>query len=408
MAFFPKTAKEKKRLAYMILLLCYIGLEIRMGAKYAAQRDSDFRAFRWDTRTLWRLKTGYTGEAFGEKIQTGSSGFRTPRDCGVRKTTDFRIVTLGDSRTYGFGVENEETYSAVLQKELRERGRDVEVINAGTHGFSAVQCRAQLERMLKYKPDTVVFAPGYNDRRYIITRAPDSSRSFAIIARLRSFVGVLSWSNMFFGMLCEIGERKIKKIKENSPPLDEVFPRVPENTFREELLRAVSICQDNDIQLVFLLVYQDPSAFGLVEQAARYYDEGDPEEAIETIQEAFNTIPNRSYTESRYYLGLSYQKIGNEKKARDAFAEHRATGSLFGESVLRSERSYFMIFYDVAKAHSIPVIDGRAAIVGDVTDPIEAEAVFREEFVDECHYTAEGHRRMGVALAERIDGLLVQ
>ena len=48
MAFFPQTSREKRRLVYVLFLLAYIGLEIRLGAKYAAKRDTDFRAFRWD------------------------------------------------------------------------------------------------------------------------------------------------------------------------------------------------------------------------------------------------------------------------------------------------------------------------------------------------------------------------
>lgn len=77
-----------------------------------------------------------------------------------------RIVSLGDSFTMGYEVEVEETFNAVLERELRERGHEVEVINAGVSGFSnAEQCLYLERELLRYEPDIVLLSFFVNDLR---------------------------------------------------------------------------------------------------------------------------------------------------------------------------------------------------------------------------------------------------
>lgn len=400
MAFLPQTPRQKKILLWLVLILAFIAVDIYFGTQYSAQRDTNFRAFRWDTETLWALKSNYEGTAWGVSVHTNSAGFRGGEEYPLQSQHKLRIVTLGDSRAYGFGVKDEETFTHVLQETLRQRGVDAEAINAGVHGFSAVQCRARLRQMLRYKPNAVIIAPGYNDRRYLVIRAVDSDSSLAWIARIRRVVDVLQWSNTLFAFMYEAGKRKLEILKQNPPPLDQVEVRVPEETFRQELVEMADLCRENQIQPVFLRIYQDPGAFALVEKADLFYRQGDYNEAQETIEEAYNTIPDRAYSMSRWVLGRAYQKLGEEEKARKEFANHQPIGSIFGENVLRSEAVYFSIFEKIAKEKNVPLADARQAMVGNGDDPRQAEDAFRTFFSDECHYTAEGNRKMGEALAE--------
>jgi hypothetical protein len=64
------------------------------------------------------------------RLTTNSEGLRAP-EIGPKRRGTTRIIALGDSVTHGWGVEDDETYPARLQALLRERGHDVEVINAG-------------------------------------------------------------------------------------------------------------------------------------------------------------------------------------------------------------------------------------------------------------------------------------
>jgi lysophospholipase L1-like esterase len=76
----------------------------------------------------------------------------------------FRVLALGDSCTFGLGVEDDATWPAQLERALRTQGIDAEVVNAGVPGYSAFQGMRFLEtRGLSLEPDVVVVTFGFND-----------------------------------------------------------------------------------------------------------------------------------------------------------------------------------------------------------------------------------------------------
>jgi len=64
------------------------------------------------------------------RLRTNSQRLRGP-EIGPKQAGTIRIIALGDSVTHGWGVAENESYPAVLQAKLRDRGHTVEVINAG-------------------------------------------------------------------------------------------------------------------------------------------------------------------------------------------------------------------------------------------------------------------------------------
>jgi len=56
-----------------------------------------------------------------------------------------RIVSLGDSAFYGFGVNDHEVFTHHLSSVLRKRGLDIDAINAGVSGYSIAQHRVLLD-----------------------------------------------------------------------------------------------------------------------------------------------------------------------------------------------------------------------------------------------------------------------
>ena len=98
-------------------------------------------------------------------FRINGQGMRAERDYGYEKPEGvIRIVSLGDSFTVGYEVEVEETFSLVLEKELRKLGYNIEVLNTGVSGYSNAEACVYLEReLLKYDPDIVILSFFSND-----------------------------------------------------------------------------------------------------------------------------------------------------------------------------------------------------------------------------------------------------
>jgi acyl-CoA thioesterase-1 len=73
------------------------------------------------------------------------------------------VVFLGDSLTAGMGLDEDEAYPAVIERELREDGTPVRVVNAGVSGDTTAGGLSRLSWLLKQLPDVVVVALGAND-----------------------------------------------------------------------------------------------------------------------------------------------------------------------------------------------------------------------------------------------------
>ncbi len=108
-------------------------------------------AYVWARHPLLRRFNNYV------KTQEYRSGPVAPRKAAGRT----RIVAVGSSSTFGYGVDEDETFSAYLQRRL---GPDVEVINGGVPGSVAERLRFFVEGvLLDLDPDVLIVDLSYND-----------------------------------------------------------------------------------------------------------------------------------------------------------------------------------------------------------------------------------------------------
>jgi hypothetical protein len=109
----------------------------------------------------------------GRKIRPGvfdytfshnSLGLRGSKEYSFEKHTDHRILFLGDSFTYGFGVNDDQTFPYLAEKQLLAKKLSVEVINAGNSG-RGTDYELKFFRVLGYKfhPDLTVLCFLSND-----------------------------------------------------------------------------------------------------------------------------------------------------------------------------------------------------------------------------------------------------
>ena len=105
----------------------------------------------------WELIPGVSSMGnTGATYTSNSKGCRDQEFPLQKSDGTLRILTLGDSFTFGMGVEAEDTYPKQLQQQLRQEGVTAEVINCGVIGHDLWQYRVTLDRRLpEYRPDLV-------------------------------------------------------------------------------------------------------------------------------------------------------------------------------------------------------------------------------------------------------------
>ncbi|GEM_PF-3444175 len=90
------------------------------------------------------------------KVSINSVGIRDD-PIQPKENYDVRILMLGDSFTWGYGVEQNETFSEVVQQQLNHEGVKADVLNAGVTSYSpTLQYLYLREKGIKLKPDVVV------------------------------------------------------------------------------------------------------------------------------------------------------------------------------------------------------------------------------------------------------------
>src|SRR5439155_966301 len=113
-------------------------------------------------------------------IRVNKDGFRGPElDASHSRP---RVIAIGDSTT--FGTIESHTYPHVLERELRKRGLDVEVINAGVEGSSPQNVLYRLDRFKQLRPDVVTVYIGWTPL-FADTRQSAMNRSWARVDTLR-------------------------------------------------------------------------------------------------------------------------------------------------------------------------------------------------------------------------------
>jgi len=112
------------------------------------------------------------------------------------------LVALGDSLTAGYNLPASSAFPNVLEAALRERGHDVNVINAGVSGDTAAGGLARLDWSVPEDADGVIVALGANDMLRGFDPAVTKEAIDAIVSRLKErdmgvlLAGMLAGRNM--------------------------------------------------------------------------------------------------------------------------------------------------------------------------------------------------------------------
>lgn len=112
------------------------------------------------------------------EITVNRLGFRGKEFSPLKKQEGvaYRVFCLGGSDTFGFSVNDEETWPARLEQKLREAFPEqrIEVINAGGPGYTTFHSLYNFHsRILDYEPDMIIVYHSWNDLKYLLYVSPE-------------------------------------------------------------------------------------------------------------------------------------------------------------------------------------------------------------------------------------------
>ena len=121
------------------------------------------RFWKYDSLLGWAHEPGQEGifetPQFRTVVRINENGLRDREHSYERQNDIKRILVLGDSFAWGYGVEESERFSQLLEKSL-----GVEVINAGVSGYSTDQELLWYRNEgIKYETDLVILVFAGND-----------------------------------------------------------------------------------------------------------------------------------------------------------------------------------------------------------------------------------------------------
>lgn len=132
------------------------------GGGEAAFMGGSAGMFRDDPLLKWRV---ISDAVSGMTLNSG--GFRGKEFPNVaKKDGETRILALGDSTTWGMGVQDEYVWTARLEEILQKRRifKNPSIMNAAVPGYTSFQGKLLFETELKkYDPDIIITYFGVND-----------------------------------------------------------------------------------------------------------------------------------------------------------------------------------------------------------------------------------------------------
>jgi lysophospholipase L1-like esterase len=157
----------------MLLLIVLLGVVIflllaEVGARLLLPQWTPGRAeravfWRYDETLGWAHKPNQEGQFvnqdFSVHVKINSAGLRD-NEYTLERTDKKRMLVLGDSFAWGFGVEHAERFDEILD----QRFPDWEIINAGVSGYGTDQQFLYLrDKGIAFKPDVVLLLFYGND-----------------------------------------------------------------------------------------------------------------------------------------------------------------------------------------------------------------------------------------------------
>jgi lysophospholipase L1-like esterase len=390
-----------KRLLKTVLALLLVALALEVMARALSTVPGSGPpepGWRVSSETVgWTRRAGFEGNiSCGVQGRFDHLGFRSVDSAQVADPQGKTIAFLGDSNTYGYCVDTNETFVEVVDR-LLPHG---DAINLGVNGYTSYQgYETLLELGALLEPAIIVASFNFNDRRYVLdASAVDSGEAFRAAARNESREAVRqALRTSFFVRALDVLIRRTGIVASGEPslqPVDvhELQPRVDPEAYRQNLTGIAEWARARGSRVLFLLLGDNPVMTGPIEDGIESIERGDYETAIDQLRIAMRN-PTFTFL-ARIHLARAFALAGMPEEAREV-TRVRPLWSLTGGGPVHLDKTYHDVVRDVAARFEIEVIDA-----GSVLDQTPGD------YIDFGHFDERGHQKVAELLHEPLQRLL--
>ena len=256
-----KRLLQNLALSFAVFLVCAAIVEIAL--RFAGYGNVEI--YQPDPKLYWRLAPNQDcfTKVDHKPVHINSHGTRGAEFAADKPTNTFRVLSLGDSRTFGWGLSEAETYSAKLGALLQAQlGKDkrVEVINAGVNAWSYPQMLVFYRDVTAaWQPDVVVLAEANLWTQFSEKNSDAFVRQFMSRVRLKNVLRRFAIYHYVVEVkLKDFYARNRTKFIPVDPKEDPLFKeqqqRDPDAVFRTAMEELVSVARSNGVPTVLLFI----------------------------------------------------------------------------------------------------------------------------------------------------------
>jgi lysophospholipase L1-like esterase len=226
-----------------------------------------FTQYRPDDKLLWVPEPGRTLTVQNHlPITINGQGFRYPVDLVAKQRNQFRIMAFGDSTTQGWGMDDNQHYSALLEKMLNSSacGREqFQVVSAGVNAYPNSLVEEKLKEVIDdptFQPDVVIRAYSFNTNFENLPKLQGEARKqFLRRVEFKSIVRRSALYNFFIeDLFREIAYYKLRHVlMQGSLSTVEGNGDLDVTSFNASLQESLQLAQQHHAQLVLLVLAGD-------------------------------------------------------------------------------------------------------------------------------------------------------
>ncbi|MDD5560809.1 MAG: hypothetical protein PHT50_01560 [Candidatus Omnitrophica bacterium] len=402
---------EKNSLAAKLICIIF-SIFILLSLEFASRiifpetlMDKIILILKQDPILFWRQKSNIKTKFQGYEVATDWMGLRNKNLLRVKKIGVTRIICLGASPTFGWGVRHENTYPCQLEELLKQNSNgSFEVINAGVIGYSSYQGLLFLKnKIASLNPDIITVAYELNDiDKYRFFRSgPEEDRqlkpSNGFLITLMNFAYQSKLVRIFERIVFSLKHGEFKYFDNTQAAYSPGKNRVSPSDYQKNLEEIIDFSSRRGIKVILVKM---PVNLPLPEQIAGtketeaevFLAQGkinlDNHRYGAALTFFLNSIKDNPYlSDAYYYSGICYEKGASSELAKLYFRKAREKEAFRCGS---QGQLYNNIMETVANKKHTPLVDIVSAF-----NKNNKEYLFVDREKDPIHPNAIGHKIIG-------------